>query len=124
MEDILIHINKLYKTIHGIDWDDISKIPQSGGDRVYYRIIQGEQSWIATYNLNIKENETFIEFANHFFAKGLPVPKILAVSEDKSIYIQSDFGKRRQNGSCVFIVSEKPERFGEVANTRRRGAGL
>jgi aminoglycoside/choline kinase family phosphotransferase len=92
MEDILIHINKLYKTIHGIDWDDISKIPQSGGDRVYYRIIQGEQSWIATYNLNIKENETFIEFANHFFAKGLPVPKILAVSEDKSIYIQSDLG--------------------------------
>jgi aminoglycoside/choline kinase family phosphotransferase len=92
MEDILIHIKKLYKTIHAIDWDAISKIPQSGGDRVYYRIIQGEQSWIATYNLNIKENQTFIEFANHFFAKGLPVPKILAVSEDKSTYIQSDLG--------------------------------
>jgi aminoglycoside/choline kinase family phosphotransferase len=92
MEDILIHINNLYKTIHSIDWDDISKIPQSGGDRIYFRIIQGEHSWIATYNLNLKENETFLYFANHFFEKGLPVPKILAVNEDKSIYIQSDLG--------------------------------
>ncbi len=92
MEDILIHINNLYKTIHNIDWDEISKIPQSGGDRVYFRITQGQQSWIATYNLNLRENETFIEFANHFYAKGLPVPQILAVSEDKSIYIQSDLG--------------------------------
>ena len=92
MEDILIHINNLYKTINNNDWDEISKIPQSGGDRVYFRITQGQQSWIATYNLNLRENETFIEFANHFFAKGLPVPKILAVNEDKSIYIQSDLG--------------------------------
>jgi len=92
MEDILIHINNLYKTISGTDWDEISKIPQSGGDRVYFRITQGQQSWIATYNLNLRENETFIEFANHFFTKGLPVPKILAVNEDKSIYIQSDLG--------------------------------
>ncbi len=92
MEDILIHINNLYKTIHNTDWDDISKIPQSGGDRVYYRIVQGGNSWIATYNLNIRENETFIEFSNHFYAKGLPVPQILAVNESKSIYIQSDLG--------------------------------
>ena len=92
MEDILIHINNLYKTVNNIDWDEISKIPQSGGDRVYFRITQGQQSWIATYNLNLRENETFIEFANHFYAKGLPVPQILAVSENKSIYIQSDLG--------------------------------
>jgi len=92
MEDILIHINNLYKTINNNDWDEISKIPQSGGDRVYFRITQGQQSWIATYNLNLRENETFIEFANHFYAKGLPVPQILAVNEDKSIYIQSDLG--------------------------------
>jgi aminoglycoside/choline kinase family phosphotransferase len=92
MEDALTHIKFLYKTINAIDWDQISKIPQSGGDRIYYRIVQGSNSWIATYNLNIKENETFLYFSNHFFAKGLPVPKILAVSEDKSIYIQSDLG--------------------------------
>jgi aminoglycoside/choline kinase family phosphotransferase len=92
MGDVLEHINKLYKTINSVDWEQISKIPQSGGDRIYYRIIQGSNSWIATYNMNIKENETFLYFSNHFFAKGLPVPKILAVSDDKSIYIQTDLG--------------------------------
>lgn len=92
MDTIIKHINNLYKTICTSEWDQISKIPQSGGDRIYFRILQGNQSWIATYNLNIKENETFIYFANHFSNKGLPVPKVLVVSEDKSIYIQADLG--------------------------------
>jgi len=92
MDEILNHIKNLYQTIHSTPWDQIHKIPQSGGDRIYFRIMQGEQSWIATYNLNIKENETFIYFAAHFSAKNMPVPKVLAISEDKSIYIQSDLG--------------------------------
>ena len=92
MDEILNHIKNLYLTIHAKPWDQINKIPQSGGDRMYFRILQGEQSWIATYNLNIKENETFIYFAEHFSSKGLPVPKVLAIKEDKSIYIQADLG--------------------------------
>ena len=92
MDKILKDINNLYKTIHSTEWDQISKIPQSGGDRIYFRILQGDQSWIATYNLNLRENDTFIYFAHHFSAKGLPVPKVLAVNEDKSIYIQADLG--------------------------------
>jgi aminoglycoside/choline kinase family phosphotransferase len=92
METILKHINNLYKTVHTQEWDDIQKIPQSGGDRMYFRIIQGSQSWIATYNSNIKESDTFIYFAQHFHQKGLPVPKVLAVNEDRTIYIQADLG--------------------------------
>lgn len=92
MDEILNHIKNLYLTIHAKPWDQIHKIPQSGGDRMYFRILQGEQSWIATYNLNIKENETFIYFAEHFSSKQLPVPKVLAINEDKSIYIQADLG--------------------------------
>ncbi len=93
MEAILKQIQTLYKTIHPIEWDDIQKIPQSGGDRVYFRITQGKDTWIATYNKNIKENQTFIYFANHFYAKGMPVPQVLAVNEEESIYIQTDVGK-------------------------------
>jgi aminoglycoside/choline kinase family phosphotransferase len=92
METILKHINNLYKTVHSQDWDEIQKIPQSGGDRMYFRIIQGEQSWIATYNTNLRESDTFIYFAQHFYQKGLPVPKVLAVNADRSIYIQADLG--------------------------------
>ena len=93
MELVIKHIKNLYHIIHSADWDDIQKIPQSGGDRVYFRIIQGVHSWIATYSLNIRESETFIYFADHFYKKGMPVPKVLAISEDKTIYIQQDLGR-------------------------------
>jgi aminoglycoside/choline kinase family phosphotransferase len=92
MDAVLKHIKNLYKTIHSLDWEQIDKIPQSGGDRMYFRIKQGQQSWIATYNMNLKENETFIYFSNHFVTKGLPVPKVLAVSADGHYYIQEDMG--------------------------------
>jgi aminoglycoside/choline kinase family phosphotransferase len=47
---------------------------------------------IGTYNLNKKENETFVYFTRHFSKKGLPVPEILAVNEEGTAYIQSDLG--------------------------------
>ena len=93
MELVINHINNLFNTINPQPWDAIEKIPQSGGDRVYFRILQGAQSWMATYSLNIRESETFIYFADHFYEKGLPVPKVLAISADKTIYLQQDLGR-------------------------------
>lgn len=92
METMQESIQQLYVSLTGKVWDAIEKIPQSGGDRIYFRIKQGADSYIATFNLNVKENETFIYFAQHFYAKGLPVPKVLAVSTDQKIYIQEDLG--------------------------------
>ena len=93
MELVIKHIGNLFNTISAAPWETIQKIPQSGGDRVYFRIIQGEQSWIATYSLNIRESETFVYFADYFYEKGLPVPKVLAISADKTIYLQQDLGR-------------------------------
>jgi aminoglycoside/choline kinase family phosphotransferase len=92
MEAMQESIKQLYVSLTGKSWDVIEKIPQSGGDRIYFRIKQGADSFIATFNLNVKENETFIYFAQHFHSKGLPVPKVLAVSADQKIYLQEDVG--------------------------------
>ena len=92
MQDPIIAIQDLFKTINHSFWDTIHKIPQSGGDRIYFRIHQGGQSWIATVSLNIKENQTFIYFAQHFKAKGLPVPEVLAINKEGTCYIQEDVG--------------------------------
>jgi len=92
MDDIVKQIHSLYISHCGKEWDQIQKIPQSGGDRVYFRIIQSNESWIATYSLNIKESETFIYFAEHFKTKSLPVPKVLAINADKTVYLQEDLG--------------------------------
>ena len=92
MEEILKHIENLYNTKYVQPWDRIQKIPQSGGDRIYFRISTGTQTIIATYNNNIKENQTFIYFANYFYAKGMPVPQIIAVNEACNTYLQEDVG--------------------------------
>jgi aminoglycoside/choline kinase family phosphotransferase len=92
MEAIQEAIKQLFLSYAGKECERIEKIPQSGGDRIYFRINQGADSYIATYNLNLKENETFIYFAQHFHSKGLPVPKVLAVSADQKIYLQEDLG--------------------------------
>jgi len=115
MEAILQHIENLFNTIHGQPWDAIQKIPQSGGDRMYFRITQGQQSWIATYNLNSKESETFIYFANHFYEKGMPVPKVLAVNEQYTVYLQEDLGnislldvlEKEGKTEAVFLLFQK-----------------
>ena len=72
----------------------IEKIPESGGDRVYYRINTATGSFIATQNENIKENEAFIYFSAQFKNAYCPVPEILAVNEAKTIYLQQDLGNR------------------------------
>lgn len=92
MEAIKEAIKQIYLSYTGKACEHIEKIPQSGGDRIYFRIKEGAESYIATYNLNLKENETFIYFAQHFHLKGLPVPKVLAVSADQKIYLQEDLG--------------------------------
>src|ERR1700755_550139 len=70
----------------------IEQLPRSGSDRIYFRIFHDDKTFIATYNLNVKENKTFIAFSNHFKAKNLPVPEILFINDDITAYIQQDLG--------------------------------
>lgn len=74
------------------DVSNITMLPASGSSRIYFRIHTNKKSLIATYNPNTEENNAFIIFSKHFRNIGLPVPEILAISEDKSLYIQSDLG--------------------------------
>ena len=92
MNTIIENIRELFSTFEGQPFEQITKIPESGSDRTYFRILHNNETFIATHNLNIKENKTFISFSKHFKALGLPVPNIFAVNEDLTIYIQEDLG--------------------------------
>ncbi|HVG12461.1 MAG TPA: RNase adapter RapZ, partial [Flavisolibacter sp.] len=70
----------------------IEKLAQSGSNRIYFRVVAANQTCIATYGKNIKENDTFINFSRHFRSCGCPVPEIFAVNSDRTIYLQEDFG--------------------------------
>ena len=71
---------------------DILPIAESGSARKYFRIITDKRSLIGTYSSNIEENEAFLCFSKHFHDLGLNVPEVFAVNEEKTCYLQSDFG--------------------------------
>ncbi|MBZ4092249.1 hypothetical protein, partial [Escherichia fergusonii] len=83
-------ISALFQSLFGKSPDRIEKIPQSGSDRIYFRIYSSDSSYIATYNLHQKETQTFIYFSEHFKKAGLPVPAIYGVNDKNTIYIQED----------------------------------
>ncbi len=71
---------------------DIPPIAASGSARKYFRIITDQRSLIGTFSNNIEENEAFLTFSKHFHDLGLNVPEVFAVNEEKTCYLQSDFG--------------------------------
>ena len=92
MHAVIEGIKNLLSTIHQLQINSVEKLPQSGSDREYYRVYAGGQTFIATYNQNKQETITFIEFSKTFRINGAPVPEILAVNEEATIYVQEDFG--------------------------------
>ena len=104
MQEMINAVSQLYKSWVGKDPVQIDVLPQSGSDRRYFRLYSEEnKTFIGTYGLNVPENEAFIYFADHFRRKSLSVPEILAVSYDKTIYLQQDFG----NTSLLNILEAK-----------------
>lgn len=92
MESVIAAIEALCQQILKLTPDRIEKLPQSGSDRVYFRVYAGTQTWIATYNINTKETATFVHFSQHFKQANLPVPAIVGVNAENTIYLQEDLG--------------------------------
>ena len=92
MQSVIQEITNLFSSFSQVPVTRVEKLPQSGSDRIYFRIYTNDQSYIATYNLNRQETVTFVEFSRQFKISGAPVPKIFIVNDCDTIYIQEDFG--------------------------------
>ena len=92
MTTIVEDIRVLFRSYDPSPITGLDKIPQSGSNRLYFRIRTKDGSYIATYNDNIRENRTFVHFSRHFRTAGCPVPAIYAINEAYTIYLQEDFG--------------------------------
>jgi aminoglycoside/choline kinase family phosphotransferase len=106
MQSTIESIKDLYQSWSGKPCDQVDVLPQSGSDRRYFRLHADKGTFIATHGDNVPENDAFIYFSEHFKERNLPVPSILAVSEDKTLYLQEDFGdisllnRLEQEGLC------------------------
>ncbi|SDE70611.1 aminoglycoside phosphotransferase family protein [Riemerella columbipharyngis] len=81
-----------------------STLPASGSSRVNYFVETTENKYIVTENENLRENHAFFYFSEIFSNLGLNTPRISAVSEDETIYIQSYLGSRTLSD----IISKNP----------------
>lgn len=86
-------LERLFESCTGQTAASITEFGASGSNRKYYRIIGADgTSAVGVNGQNVRENEAFFAIAGHFRDKGIRVPKVLAVSEDRMSYIQEDLG--------------------------------
>lgn len=73
---------------------EVVSIAESGSPRQYFRLVTDESTYIGTYGDNSEENSCFAYLSEQFAQLGLPVPRIVGMSADKTMYIQTDCGSR------------------------------
>ncbi len=81
----------LYKNLVGKEPDEVVEMPASGSNRRYFRL-KGTPTLIGVLGECLEENKAFLYMDRHFVSKGLPVPKVLAQSDDCMAYLQEDLG--------------------------------
>ena len=84
---------KLYKEWSGAEPAMTEQLPVAGSNRVYYRMTaQDGTTVVGVIGTSRDENHAFIYLCKHFTKRQLPVPHLLAVSDDELRYLQTDLG--------------------------------
>ena len=86
-------------------------IKQQGSNRVYSRVTDADgKTVIRVDGTNRDENRAFIYMSRHFAALGLPVPRVLWVSEDEMSYTQEDLGDTLLFDNITPVLLERATR--------------
>ncbi|MDR2979915.1 MAG: phosphotransferase [Bacteroidales bacterium] len=112
-------LKKLIQNYTTLRIDSISKLPQSGSSRIYFRIVfAGESTLIGVYNADLRENEAFFSLSQTFFEKGIAVPEVLAIDHNRQYYLLNDLGD--ENLYSWLVSHRKGEELGEEVLTYYR----
>ena len=90
MNDELIGLSKRYA---GGEAEAAVRLTAAGSNRVYYRLTLADgRTVVGVEGTNADENRAFLTIGWHLRAAGLPVPEILAVSDNGMCYLLQDLG--------------------------------
>ena len=85
---------ELYDRWHNSMPVNTVRLAGAGSNRAYYRLFDEEgNSVVGVVGTSRDENHAFIYLSEHFTKRQLPVPQILAVSDDGLRYLQTDLGE-------------------------------
>ena len=84
----------LYESWAGCKPANVEMLAGQGSNREYYRFTNTDDSTvIGVIGTSRDEDHAFIYLAQHFCKRQLPVPEVLAVSDDELRYLQTDLGQ-------------------------------
>ena len=80
----------------------------NGSSRRYFRIIGDTHRCIGAIASDVRENEAFFAYSRHLHARGIRVPELYAVHDDRRRYLQQDLGDLSLYG----LLYEKKQKGG------------
>ena len=110
-------------------------IGAGGSSRRYFRLLGATKHCVGAVADDIRENEAFFAFSRHFHNKGINVPELYAVADDRRHYLQQDLGdqtlygllldKKRQGGGFdTQMLSLYKQALTDLASIQQAGADI
>ncbi len=85
---------RLYRDLTGVT-PSVEMLAGAGSDRRYLRLKSpGQESVIATFGRDVKENRAFVELSAVFRAHWCKVPEVYVMNKEGTVYLQEDLGSR------------------------------
>ena len=85
-------LKHLFYQYAGREASECNPLTPAGSNRRYYRLSAEGFSAVGVVGTSVQENEAFFAIAQHMLSKGIPVPEVYAVSDDRMHYLQQDLG--------------------------------
>jgi aminoglycoside/choline kinase family phosphotransferase len=82
----------LFQRHYGIPVVRINELPRSPSHRRYFRMVGEDAGCIGAISPDPRITRAFLSFTAHFKSRGLNVPELYAVEEEKGIYLLEDLG--------------------------------
>lgn len=85
-------ISSLFEAYFHETPSELLALGANGSNRRYWRVRSSQHGCIAAYNDDVRENEAFFYFDQQMSNRGIRVPQLYAISDDRKIYLQQDLG--------------------------------
>lgn len=114
----MLRLRQLYSQLRGQQPTGITPLSAAGSNRLYFRLGDdgGQPTLIGVIGTSVEENNAFIHIAGRLAAAGINVPEVVAVSDDRLCYLQTDLGTT----SLYDAVAQGRKRGGLYDDAERR----
>ena len=98
-------LKELYKKWSGEEPKNVQQLTAGGSNREYYRLTGSDGTTVVgCIGTSRDENHAFVYLSRHFCKRQLPVPRILAVTDDELRYLQTDLARCRCSTPSAAVV--------------------